>query len=36
MIERFYDPSAGEISFDDVRIKDISLTALRGAIGYVS
>lgn len=36
MIERFYDPSAGEIFFDGVKIKDISLTALRGAIGYVS
>ena len=36
MIERFYDPSEGEIYFDNTRIKDISLTALRGAIGYVS
>jgi ABC-type multidrug transport system fused ATPase/permease subunit len=36
MIERFYDPSSGEITFDNTKIKDISLTALRGAIGYVS
>lgn len=36
MVERFYDPSEGEIFFDDLRIKDISLTALRAAIGYVS
>ena len=36
MIERFYSPLAGEIFFDDVNIKDITLKALRENIGYVS
>lgn len=36
MIERFYDPLEGEIFFDNTNLKDISLAALRGAIGYVS
>jgi len=36
MIERFYSPMAGDIFFDDVSIKDISLKALRENIGYVS
>lgn len=36
MIERFYAPLAGEIFFDDVNIKDITLKALRENIGYVS
>ena len=36
MIERFYDPQQGEIFFDDVNIKDISLVTLRESIGYVS
>ena len=36
MIERFYAPMAGEIFFDDVNIKDITLKALRENIGYVS
>jgi ABC-type multidrug transport system fused ATPase/permease subunit len=36
MIERFYDPKEGQIFFDDVNNKDISLLALRQAIGYVS
>jgi ABC-type multidrug transport system fused ATPase/permease subunit len=36
MIERFYSPRAGEIFFDDVNIKDITLKALRENIGYVS
>ena len=36
MIERFYAPISGEIYFDDVNIKDITLKALRESIGYVS
>ena len=36
MIERFYDPSTGDISFDDTPLKDIALSKLRGSIGYVS
>jgi ATP-binding cassette, subfamily B (MDR/TAP), member 1 len=36
MIERFYSPLAGEIFFDDINIKDITLKALRENIGYVS
>lgn len=36
LIERFYDPNEGEILFDSVNIKNISLKALREAIGYVS
>jgi subfamily B ATP-binding cassette protein MsbA len=36
MIERFYDPKEGDIFFDNVNNKDISLLALRRSIGYVS
>lgn len=36
MIERFYDPLAGEIFMDNVNLKDIQLKALRESIGYVS
>jgi ABC-type multidrug transport system fused ATPase/permease subunit len=36
MIERFYDPVSGDISFDETPLKDISLSKLRGSIGYVS
>lgn len=36
MIERFYDPKDGSISFDDTNIKSISLAELRNLIGYVS
>ncbi len=36
MIERFYSPLSGDIFFDDVNIKDITLKALRENIGYVS
>lgn len=36
MIERFYDPLEGDISFDSVNIKDIRLKTLRESIGYVS
>lgn len=36
MIERFYDPLEGDISFDSTNIKDIQLKTLRESIGYVS
>jgi ABC-type multidrug transport system fused ATPase/permease subunit len=36
MVERFYEPSEGEIFFDDTNIKDIQLKSLRETIGYVS
>eukprot|EP00350_Pseudokeronopsis_sp_OXSARD2_P006688 CAMPEP_0170565664 /NCGR_PEP_ID=MMETSP0211-20121228/79335_1 /TAXON_ID=311385 /ORGANISM="Pseudokeronopsis sp., Strain OXSARD2" /LENGTH=380 /DNA_ID=CAMNT_0010886607 /DNA_START=784 /DNA_END=1926 /DNA_ORIENTATION=- len=36
LIERFYNIQEGEIRFDDINIKDISLTTLRESIGYVS
>ena len=36
MIERYYQPTAGEIYFDNMNIKDIKLKKLRESIGYVS
>lgn len=36
MIERFYDPIAGNIMVDEVNIKDIQIKKLRESIGYVS
>lgn len=36
MIERFYDPLEGNILFDTMDIKEISLKAIREGIGYVS
>lgn len=36
MIERFYEPLSGDIFFDDLNLKDISLRGLREQIGYVS
>lgn len=36
MIERFYEPLAGNIYFDNLNIKDIALKTLRESIGYVS
>lgn len=35
LIPRFYDVTLGEISFDGVDIRDIKLSSLRDAIGYV-
>ncbi|KAL4466977.1 hypothetical protein ABPG74_010574 [Tetrahymena malaccensis] len=36
LIERFYEPTQGNICIDGVNIKDIQLNSLRLAIGYVS
>lgn len=36
LIERYYDPKAGTISFDETPLTDISLRTLRDTIGYVS
>lgn len=36
MINRFYDPSEGSISYDSVDIKKLDLKCLRDLIGYVS
>ena len=35
MVERFYDPVYGTITFDGVDIKEILLKSLRESIGYV-
>ena len=35
LINRFYDPDAGEISYGSTPLKSIDLTALRGTIGWV-
>jgi ABC-type multidrug transport system fused ATPase/permease subunit len=35
MIERFYDPVDGNITFDGFDIKKILLKSLRESIGYV-
>ena len=36
MIERYYQPVAGEIFLDNMNIKDVKLKKLRESIGYVS
>jgi len=36
MLERYYQPSSGDIYLDSVNIKDIRLKKLRESIGYVS
>jgi subfamily B ATP-binding cassette protein MsbA len=36
LIPRFYDPTDGKICIDDIDIKDISLTSLRGILGIVT
>ncbi|XP_020597238.1 LOW QUALITY PROTEIN: ABC transporter B family member 4-like [Phalaenopsis equestris] len=36
LIERFYDPQAGEVLIDGINIKDLQLRWLRGKIGLVS
>lgn len=35
LLSRMYDPSSGEIYFDDVSLKQLNLNSLRSAIGYV-
>jgi ATP-binding cassette subfamily B protein len=35
LIERFYEPTSGEILLDGQRVKDMSLDTLRSQIGYV-
>jgi subfamily B ATP-binding cassette protein MsbA len=36
LIPRFFDPSAGKISFDGIDIRDLSLRSLRAQIGLVT
>ncbi|KAN0050659.1 hypothetical protein ACTA71_003804 [Dictyostelium dimigraforme] len=36
MVERFYDPNSGSITFDGIDIKDLDPVWYRGIIGYVS
>lgn len=36
MIERFYDPKEGTITFDGNDLKTLHLDTLREGIGYVS
>ena len=36
LVERFYDPKEGSISFDGLNIKSIDLKTHRESIGYVS
>jgi ATP-binding cassette subfamily B (MDR/TAP) protein 1 len=36
LVERFYDPQAGEVSIDGINIKNLSLDWIRGKIGLVS
>ena len=36
MLPRFYDPTAGEISIDDISLKDLQLYSIRSLIGVVS
>ncbi|MBT2690963.1 ABC transporter ATP-binding protein [Bacillus sp. ISL-47] len=36
LLERFYEPTAGEIKIGDTPIRQISLNSLRSQIGYVS
>lgn len=36
LLERFYEPTAGAIKFDDINVKDINMTNYRSQIGFVS
>jgi len=36
LLERFYEPTAGEIRIGDTPIKELSMASWRGQIGYVS
>ena len=35
LVERFYDPSIGQVLIDDLDIKEYKLSKLRNLIGYV-
>ena len=35
LVERFYDPSSGQVFIDGVNLKDINLRNYRQQIGYV-
>jgi ABC-type multidrug transport system fused ATPase/permease subunit len=35
MVERFYDPTEGEVLVDGVNIKDLNLNSFRRQVGYV-
>ena len=35
MVERFYDPTSGNVTLDDINIKDLNLQWLRSKIGFV-
>jgi len=36
MIERFYDPTSGQVLFDGQNVRSLNLTSMRQMIGYVS
>lgn len=36
LLLRFYEPTAGTITVDDVDVREVSFTSLRGAVGLVS
>lgn len=36
LINRFYDPKQGTISYDGIDIKEMEVKAIRNLIGYVS
>lgn len=35
LLERFYDPTEGQIVVDGINLKDINVSHLRSSIGYV-
>jgi ATP-binding cassette subfamily B (MDR/TAP) protein 1 len=36
LVERFYDPQAGEVLIDGINVKNLQLDSIRGEIGLVS
>lgn len=36
LLERFYDPSAGEVKVDNANLKSVTLSTLRSQLGIVS
>ena len=36
MIERFYDPTSGQVLLDGQNVRSLNLTSMRQMIGYVS